>query len=79
LIPRAYHAVDEDQMEPVGRSRLLRRSIGAPPELYRAVLTLRAQHQTTIPAIARALHIPIKTAGMRAARAIKVVRATLFR
>ncbi|HWZ59622.1 MAG TPA: sigma-70 family RNA polymerase sigma factor [Gemmatimonadaceae bacterium] len=79
LIGRGVSEIDEDErLDAVERSRRLRQAIAGLPEHYRAVLTLRAQHHLTIPAIARILGIPIKTAETRAARAIKAVRDTLF-
>jgi RNA polymerase sigma-70 factor (ECF subfamily) len=49
------------------------------PSRYRLVISLRAQHQLTIPEIARILDLPIKTAETRAARAVQALRAALAR
>ena len=49
------------------------------PDRYRLVATLRAQHQLTIPEIARVLDLPVKTAETRAARAVLALRAALDR
>jgi RNA polymerase sigma-70 factor (ECF subfamily) len=49
------------------------------PDRYRLVVTLRAQHQLTIPEIARILDLPVKTAETRAARAVQALRAALDR
>lgn len=49
------------------------------PDRYRLVATLRAQHELTIPEIARILDVPVKTAETRAARAVHALRAALER
>jgi RNA polymerase sigma-70 factor (ECF subfamily) len=49
------------------------------PDRYRLVVTLRAQHQLTLPEIARILDLPVKTAETRASRAVQALRAALER
>ena len=68
-----------DRLETADRVRWVREAIDALPDRYRAVLVLRTQHQLTVPAIARILGIPIKTAETRAARALNLLRAALSR
>jgi RNA polymerase sigma-70 factor (ECF subfamily) len=53
------------------------RAIASLPERYRLVITLRAQHQLTVPEIARILDLPVKTAETRAARAVQALRGAL--
>lgn len=53
------------------------RAIANLPERYRLVITLRTQHQLTVPEIARILDLPVKTTETRAARAVQALRAAL--